>query len=88
MITIDCDECNTYWQYKNHSKENTATIISDILNHSQENSVIDIKQISCPDPNFFKNKYPNPILIQKNRKYPTGYPILILSTLTSAVHLW
>jgi len=37
------------------------------LNHSQENFVIEIKQISCscPDPIFFKNKYPNPILIRK-----------------------
>jgi len=32
---------------------------------------------------FFKNEYPNPILIGKNRKYPAGYPILILSMLNS-----
>jgi len=39
----------------------------DILNHSQGNLVIEINQISwsCPDPIFFKNKFPNPILIQK-----------------------
>jgi len=76
-----------FYEYKNHSKENNTNIICDILNHSQENFVIEIKHISwsCPDPIFFKNKYPNPILIQKNRKYPAGYPILILSMLTSAV---
>jgi len=45
-ITIDCDECSTYCQYKKHSKENTATIIYDILNHSQENFVIEIEPIS------------------------------------------
>ena len=74
-----------FCEHKNHSKENNKTIICDILNHSQENFVIKIKQISwsCPDPIFFKNKYPNPILIQKNRKYPAGYPILILFMLTS-----
>jgi len=79
-------ECRTYWQYKKHSKENSAAIICDILNHSQENFVIEIKPISwfCPDPIFFKNKYPNPILIRKNRTYPAGYLILILSMLTSA----
>jgi len=72
-------------EYKSHSKENSSTIICDILNQSQENFVTEIKQISwsCPDPIFSKNKYPNPILIQKNRKYPVGYPILILSMLTS-----
>ena len=49
------------------SKENTTTIIFDVLNHSQGNFVSEIKRISwsCPDPIFFKNKYPNPILIQK-----------------------
>jgi len=63
-------------------------IICDILNHSQRNFVIEIKQISwsCPDPIFFKNKYPNPILIQNNRKYPAEYPILNLPMLTSAVN--
>ena len=73
-ITIDCDECSTYWQYKNHRKENTATIICDILKHCQENFVIEIKPISwsCPDPIFFKNEYSNPILIQQNRKYPAA----------------
>jgi len=35
-----------FCEYKNHSKDNTATIICDILNHSQENFVIEIKQIS------------------------------------------
>jgi len=35
---------------------------------------------------FSKNKYPNSILIRKNRKYPAGYPILILSMLTSDKH--
>jgi len=33
-IITGCDECSTNWQYKNHSKENTATIICDIMNHS------------------------------------------------------
>ena len=53
-----------------------------------ENFILEIKQISwsCPDPIFFKNKYPNPILIQKNRMNPAGYPILILFILTSAAH--
>jgi len=37
---------------KNHSKENTTTIICDILNHSPGHFVIEIK------------KYPNPVLIQ------------------------
>jgi len=75
----------SFCEYQNHSKENNSTIICDILNHSQENFVIEIKQISspCPDPIYFKNKYLNPILMQKNRKYPAGYPILILSMLTS-----
>jgi len=45
-------ECSTYWQYKNHSKENTDTIICDILNHSQENFVIEIKPITWS--NFFQ----------------------------------
>jgi len=42
--------------YKNHSKENTTTIICDILNNSPGNFVIEIKQISwsCPDPFFSK----------------------------------
>jgi len=71
-------------EYKNHSKENTTTIICDILNHSQGKFVIEIKQISGPI--FFKNEYPNPTLIRQNRKYPAGYPILILSMLTSAVY--
>jgi len=75
-----------FCEYKNHTKENNSTIICHILKHSQESFVIEIKQISssCPDPIFFKNKYPDPILIQNNRKYPAGYPILILSMLTSA----
>jgi len=35
-----------FCEYKNHnSKENNSTIICDILNHSQENFVIEIKQI-------------------------------------------
>ena len=60
----------SFCEYKNHSKENTSTIMSMwhlILNHSQGNFVMEIKQISwsCPDSIFFKNKYPNPILIQK-----------------------
>ena len=44
-------------EYKNHNKENNSTIICDILNHSQENFVTEIKQISwsCPDTTFFKN---------------------------------
>jgi len=36
----------TFCEYKNHSKENTATIFCDSLNHCQENFVVDIKQIS------------------------------------------
>ena len=54
----------------------------------QENVVIEIKQVSWsfPDLIFFKNKFPNPILIQKTRKYPSGYTILILSMLTSEMH--
>ena len=56
-----------FCEYKNHSKENNSTSVSDILNHSQENFFIEIKRISWsgPDPIFFKNKYPKPILIQK-----------------------
>jgi len=79
-----------YWQYKNHTKENTAIIICDSLNHSQENFVIEIKQISssCPDPVFFKNEFPNPILIRKNRKYPAGHPNLILPMLTSGIYIY
>jgi len=73
-----------FCEYKNHnSKENNSTIICDILNHSQENFVIEIKQISCPDSIFFKNKHLIPILFQKNCMHPAGYPIL--SMLTSAV---
>jgi len=33
-------------EYKSHSKENSSTIICDILNQSQENFVTEIKQIS------------------------------------------
>ena len=61
-IIIDCDECSTYWQNhfdffvnKKHSKENTCTIISTFVtssNHSQENFVIEIKQI--PWSNLFQ----------------------------------
>ena len=74
-----------FCEYKTNSKENTPTIICGILNLSQGNFAIEIKPMSwsCPDPIYFKNKYPNPILIQKNRKYPAGYPILILFMLTS-----
>ena len=65
------------------------SFICDISNHTQGNSVIEIKQISWsrPDPFFFKNKYPNPILIRKNPKYAAGYPILILPMLTSGVRI-
>jgi len=35
-----------FCEYENYSKENTTPIICDILNHSQGNFVIDIKQIS------------------------------------------
>jgi len=77
-----------FCEYKNHSKENTAAINCDILNYCQGNFVREIKQISwsCPDPIFFKNKYPNPILIRKSASIlqPAGYPILILYMLTSA----
>ena len=82
-ITIDCDECSTYWQYENTAKKT--------LPPSFVTSWITLRKISLqksnqhPDPawsNFFKNEYPNPILIRKNRKYPAGYPILILSMLT------
>jgi len=85
IITIKIIRKQHFFKYKK-SSENHSTIICDILNHSQENFVVEIKQISlsCPDPIFFKNKYPNPILIQKNRKYPAGYPILILSMFTSS----
>jgi len=31
---------------------------------------------------LFKNKYPNPILIRKNSKYPAGYPDPVHA------HLW
>ena len=79
IVLISCE-------YKNHIKENTTTIIDDILNHSQGNFVIEIKQISwsCSDPIFLKKECPNPILIRKDRKYPSGYLILILPMLTSA----
>jgi len=36
----------SFCEYKNHSKENTATIICEILNHSLGNFVIEIKKIS------------------------------------------
>jgi len=44
-----------FCEYKNYSKESNSTIICDILNHSQENFDIEIKQISwsCPDLFFF-----------------------------------
>jgi len=35
-----------FCEYKNYSKESNSTIICDILNHSQENFDIEIKQIS------------------------------------------
>ena len=43
-----------FCEYENHNKENATTIICDVLNHSQGNLVIEIKQISCsrPDPIF------------------------------------
>jgi len=47
----------SFWFFDtNHSKENTTTIICDILNHSQGKFVIDIKKISwsCPDKFFSK----------------------------------
>jgi len=45
-ITIGCDECSTYWQYKKHTKENSATIICDILKIA---SILqDIQSWSCP----------------------------------------
>jgi len=88
-ITTDCDECSTCWQNNIDFFVNMKTIakktlsLSFVTHHSQGNFVIEIRQISwsCPDPIFFKNKYPNPILIRKIRKYPAGY--LILSMLTS-----
>jgi len=47
-IIVDCDECSTNWQKDfdivvniTHSKENTTTIICDILNHSQGNVVVE-----------------------------------------------
>jgi len=60
---------------KKHSEENTATIICDILNHSQEKFVIEIKPMSWS--NFFQKwtSKSNP-----DRKYPTGYPILSMLT--------
>jgi len=33
-------------EYKKHGKENTATIICDILNHFEENFIVQIKPIS------------------------------------------
>ena len=35
-----------FWEYEDHSKENTTTIICDILSPSQGNFVTEIKQIS------------------------------------------
>jgi len=35
-----------FCEYKKHSKENTTTIVCDILNHSDGNFVIEIKQLS------------------------------------------
>ena len=35
-----------FCEYKNYSQENNSTIICVILNHSRENFVIEIKQIS------------------------------------------
>ena len=35
-----------FCEYKSYSKENNSTIIWDIFNHSQENFVIEIKEIS------------------------------------------
>jgi len=68
---------------KNHSKENTATTICDILNHSQENFVIEIKSRS--GSNFFRKSISKSSLIRRNHKYPAGYPIMNLSML--AAHL-
>ena len=71
IILIVC-EC------KNHnSEENNSTIICDILNHSQENFVIETKQISrsCPDPIFFKNKKPNPVAILRGARMGRGPPV-------------
>ena len=56
-------------------------------------SSITLREISLqksnkyPDPIFFKNNYPIPILFEKNRKYTVGYPILILSMITSSKQL-
>jgi len=95
-IIIDCDECNTYWQNNFDFFVNIKTIAKKTLPPSFVTSwitlreiVIEIKHItwSCPDPIFFKNKYANPILIRKNRKYPAGYPILILFMLTSDFYM-
>ena len=74
QISISAQHCNTH------------LCICDILNHSKENFVIEIEKISWsrPNPFFFKNVYPNPILIRKNRKYSAGYPVVILFMLTSA----
>jgi len=49
----------SFWFFVNHSIENTITIICDILNHSQRNFFIEIKQISwsCPDPTFSKMNF-------------------------------
>jgi len=44
-ITTDCNECSTYkiilffCEYQNHSKENTTTIICDIVNRALTNAV-------------------------------------------------
>ena len=77
-----------YCEYKNHnSKENNSTIICNILNHSQENFVIEIKQISwsCPDPIFFQKQISKSNPDPKNCNHPAGYPILILCMLASAL---
>ena len=69
IILIFC-EC------KNNSKENNSTIICDILNHFQENLVIEIKQITRRDDRIVDFYYPilscfwkmisdqNPVLVE------------------------
>jgi len=76
-----------FCEYKTHSRVNNYTIVCDILNHSQENFIIEIKQISWSNcfQQLISKSNPDP----KICKYPAWYPILILSMLTSGVFiLW
>ena len=41
-----------FCEYKNHSKENTTTIICEILRHSQENFIIEFLRASTGSVHF------------------------------------